>query len=314
MTTTSTSPTATQLAEDVAIVTAAADGPIGADEVRPPTRRRAWSRLPLSAKFSLVLVGAVGIVAVLAPFLAPADPDVGITADRLQGLGTDGYPLGTDGQGRDILSRLIWGARPSLITGLIPVVVASSIGTVLGLVAGLGSRRTNSVVMRMLDVFYAFPAILLAIAIATILGSGSSNSIIALSVVLIPPLARMAESETSRLRGLDFMEAAEASGATRLSIAWRHVMPNVAPAIVVYGTALIGLSIVYAAGLSFLGLGVQPPTAEWGLMVSDLRQYIFTDAGLALVPAVAIVIVSVAFNVLGDGLRDVFDVRSENRI
>jgi peptide/nickel transport system permease protein len=133
-------------------------------------------------------------------------------------------------------------------------------------------------------------------------------------VVLIPPLARMAESETSRLRSLDFMEAAEASGATRFSIAWRHVMPNVAPPIVIYGTALIGLAIVYAAGLSFLGLGVQPPTAEWGLMVSDLRQYIFTEPALALVPAVAIVIVSVAFNVLGDGLRDVFDVRSEKRI
>jgi peptide/nickel transport system permease protein len=164
-----------------------------------------------------------------------------------------------------------------------------------------------------LDVFYAFPAILLAIAIATVLGSGASNSVIALTVVLIPPLARLAESESSRLRSLDFMEAAEASGATRFAIARHHVLPNVAPPIVIYSTALIGLSIVYAAGLSFLGLGVQPPTAEWGLMVSDLRQYIFTNSQLALVPAIAIVVVSVAFNVLGDGLRDVFDVRSEAR-
>lgn len=287
---------------------------IAAEAPTPARRRRGpWARLPLPGKAALVLIVAVALMAVLAPVLAPHDPNAGETADRLQGIGADGFPLGTDGQGRDLLSRLIWGARPSLVTGLVPVAVASVVGLVLGLLAGLGSRRTNSVVMRVLDVFYAFPAILLAIAIATVLGSGASNSIIALSVVLIPPVARLAESETSRLRSFDFMEAAEASGATRLSIAWHHVMPNVAPPIVIYATALIGLSIVYAAGLSFLGLGVQPPTAEWGLMVSDLRQYIFTDAGLALVPAVAIVIVSVAFNVLGDGLRDVFDVRSEGR-
>jgi peptide/nickel transport system permease protein len=290
---------------------------VAATSLAPPTavrRRGPWSRLPLPGKVSLVVIVLVALMAILAPVIAPKDPNVGVTADRLQAIGSPGFPLGTDGQGRDILSRVIWGTRPSLLTGLVPVAVASVIGLVLGLVAGLGGRRTNSIVMRVLDVFYAFPAILLAIAIATVLGSGSSNSIIALSVVLIPPIARLAESETSRLRGLDFMEAAEASGASRVSIAWRHVMPNVAPPVVIYGTALIGLSIVYAAGLSFLGLGVRPPTAEWGLMVSDLRQYIFTDAALALVPAVAIVIVSVAFNVLGDGLRDVFDVRSEVRV
>jgi len=277
------------------------------------SRRRAWRRLPLPSKLALAVIVGVVLVAILAPVLAPTDPLKGRTIDRLKGIGTAGHLLGTDGQGRDILSRLLWATRPSLLTGLIPVVVASIVGLLLGLVAGLGGRRTNTVVMRVLDVFYAFPAILLAIAIATILGSGSSNSIIALSVVLVPPIARLAESETTRLRSLDFMESAEASGARRISIAWRHVMPNVAPPIVIYGTALIGLAIVYAAGLSFLGLGVRPPTAEWGLMVSDLRQYIFTDAALALVPALAIVIVSVAFNVLGDGLRDVLDVRSERR-
>jgi peptide/nickel transport system permease protein len=274
-------------------------------------KRSAWSRLPRSGKVALVVIVAVALIAIFAPWLAPREPNVGVTADRLKGLGSPGFPLGTDGQGRDILSRVIWGTRPSLLTGLIPVAVAGLVGLVLGLVAGLGGHRTNSVIMRVLDVFYAFPAILLAIAIATVLGSGSSNSIIALCVVLIPPIARLAESETSRLRGLDFMEAAEASGASRISIARRHVLPNVAPPVVIYATALIGLAIVYAAGLSFLGLGVRPPTAEWGLMVSDLRQYIFTDAALALVPAIAIVIVSVAFNVLGDGLRDVLDVRAD---
>lgn len=271
-----------------------------------------WRRLPIPARISAVVIGLVVLMALLAPLLAPDDPNFGVTAERLGGIGAGGHLLGTDGQGRDILSRIIWGARPSLLTGLVPVLVSSLIGTSLGLLAGLGGRRLNTVVMRVLDVFYAFPAILLAIAIATVLGSGSSNSIIALAVVLIPPIARLAESETSRLRGLDFMEAAEASGAGKFAIARHHVLPNVAPPIIVYGTALVGLSIVYAAGLSFLGLGVQPPTAEWGLMVSDLRQYIFTDPVLALVPAVAIVIVSMAFNVLGDGLRDVFDVRTES--
>jgi peptide/nickel transport system permease protein len=285
------------------------------DAVRAPRSRRRgrWRRLPLPGKIAAVVVALIALVALFAPLIAPADPNFGVTADRLHDFGSPGHLFGTDGQGRDVLSRIIWGARPSLLTGLIPVLVASLVGGSLGLLAGLSSRRINTVIMRVLDVFYAFPAILLAIAIATVLGSGASNSIIALTVVLIPPLARLAEAETSRLRGLDFMEAAEASGATRRSIARHHVLPNVAPAIIVYSTALIGLSIVYAAGLSFLGLGVQPPTAEWGLMVSDLRQYIFTNPVLALVPAIAIIIVSVAFNVLGDGLRDVFDVRTETR-
>lgn len=285
-------------------------GAVVAPVVRRPGR---WRRLPVAGKIAAALILLIALVAVLAPVLAPQDPNLGVTSERLGDLGVDGHVLGTDGQGRDILSRIIWGARPSLLTGLVPVLVASLVGTGLGLVAGLGGRRVNTLVMRVLDVFYAFPAILLAIAIATVLGSGASNSVIALSVVLIPPLARLAESETSRLRGLDFMEAADASGASRLSIARHHVLPNVAPPILIYATALIGLSIVYAAGLSFLGLGVQPPTAEWGLMTSDLRQYIFTNPLLALVPALAIVVVSVAFNVLGDGLRDVFDVRTEVR-
>jgi peptide/nickel transport system permease protein len=285
-----------------------------AEPAAPRTRRRHWwSRLPWSARIALVFVGLIVAMAVLAPVLAPHDPNVGRTGDRLGDFGFKGHVLGTDGQGRDVLSRLIWGARPSLLAGLIPVAFGTVVGTLLGLVAGLGGRRVNTLIMRVLDVFYAFPAILLAITVAAVLGSGTSNAIIALAVILVPPIARVAESEVSRIRHLDFMEAAQASGAGRIAIARRHVLPNVAPAILVYGTALVGLSIVYAAGLSFLGLGVKPPTAEWGLMLSDLRQYIFTAPALAMVPAVAILVASVAFNVLGDGLRDVFDVRSEGR-
>jgi peptide/nickel transport system permease protein len=169
----------------------------------------------------------------------------------------------------------------------------------------------HGTIMRTLDVFYAFPAVLLAITIAAALGSGVSNSIVALTVILIPPIARVAETETARLRRADFLEAATASGARRSSVAFRQVLPNVGPAITVYCTTLIGLSIVYAAGLSFLGLGVSPPTAEWGLMISDARQYIYNAPLIALAPAIAILVASITFNVLGDGLRKLLDVRSE---
>jgi peptide/nickel transport system permease protein len=274
-------------------------------------RRTALSRLPWPSRIAGLLILLIALAAILAPIVAPDAPNDGDIANRLVGFGVDGHLLGTDGQGRDILSRLIWGARLSLLTGLIPVLFAGTIGTALGVLAGLGGPFTHGTVMRTLDVFYAFPAVILAIAIASTLGSGVSNSIVALSVILVPPVARIAQTETSRLHQSDFMEAARASGATWFAIARRQVLPNVAPAITVYCTSLVGLSIVYAAGLSFLGLGVAPPTAEWGLMVSDMFQYLFTNPWLAAVPAVAILITSVLFNVLGDGLRDVLDVRSE---
>jgi peptide/nickel transport system permease protein len=300
-----------RLIQPAPATSANATGVAGAGAADGATSRVTRRRLGLGARIAAVVIALVVVAAVGAPLLAPDDPVVGETRDRLSGIGASGHVLGTDGQGRDMVSRLIWGARPSLLSGLVPVLFASLVGGVLGLAAGMSGRRWNTVIMRVLDVFYAFPAVLLAIAIATVLGSGSSNAVIALSVILVPPIARLGESETARLRGLDFMEAARASGARTTSITLRHVLPNVAPAIIVYATALVGLSIVYAAGLSFLGLGVSPPTAEWGLMVSDLRQYLFTDPVLVLMPAAAIFVVSVAFNVLGDGLRDVFDVKLE---
>jgi len=274
-----------------------------------PRRRGLWHRLPISGKLALGVILLIALVAILAPVLALPDPNVGVAAHRLRGIGSPGHLLGTDGQGRDLLSRMIWGARPSLLTGLIPVLISTTLGTSIGITTGMAGRRLNAVVMRVLDVFYAFPAILLAIAVATVLGSGVSNAILALSIILIPPIARLAEAETRRVRTLDFMEAAEASGAGPLAIARRQVLPNVGPPILVYCTALIGLSIVYAAGLSFLGIGLRPPKAEWGLMISDLTQFMFTKPELAIVPAAAILVVSVAFSVLGDGLRDAFDVK-----
>jgi peptide/nickel transport system permease protein len=293
-------------------MTATADAqlPAGLDAA-PADRTATRRRLPPSALIAGAVIAVIAVGAIFAPLLTSYSPTQGVLSDRLLGIGAPGHLLGTDDQGRDMLTRLLYGARASLLTGLIPVAVSGSLGTALGLIAGMGSRTVRAAVMRTLDVFYAFPAVLLAIAIAAALGSGISNSIIALAVILVPPVARVAETETSRIRPADFVEAARASGSSRTSIALRQVLPNIAPAVVVYCTALIGLSIVYAAGLSYLGLGISPPAPEWGLMISDLQQYIFTSPQLLLVPAIAVLIASVAFNVLGDGLRGYLNVRSD---
>jgi peptide/nickel transport system permease protein len=281
----------------------------GVDTITTVTRRR--RRLSPQVVLGGGFVAAVALIALLAPLVAPYGPQAGSVGTRLLGIGKGGHLLGTDGQGRDILSRLIWGARPSLLAGLVPVLISGLIGTTLGVVAGLGRRVVQGGIMRTLDVLYAFPAVLLAIAIAAALGSGISNAIIALSVVLIPPIARVAETEVVRMRSADFMEASRASGAKWRSIAVRQVLPNIAPTMIVYCTALVGLAIVYAAGLSFLGLGIAPPHAEWGQMLNDLRQNLYDQPTLSLIPAAVIFLTSAAFNVLGDGLRDVLDVQSE---
>ena len=269
-------------------------------------RRRSFSR---TAKISAFFVAVLFSIAVFAPVIAPFSPIEGDAGQRLLAFGEQGHLLGTDGQGRDVLSRIIWGARPSLLAGLIPVLFAGLVATSLGIVAGLAGRRVNGGIMRVLDVFYAIPAVMLAVAIAAALGSGISNAIIALAIITIPPGARLAETETSRLNQMEFMDAARTSGAGMFRIAVRQVLPNVLPTITVYCTALVGLSIVYAAGLSFLGLGLAPPHAEWGLMVSELRQVIFTRPDLALTPAIVIFLTSLVFNVLGNSLRDYYQVR-----
>jgi peptide/nickel transport system permease protein len=269
---------------------------------------RALRRLSPGLVLSGGLVTAIIMIAILAPVLAPDSPTAGSVSQRLYDVDTIGHMLGTDEQGRDILSRLVWGARPTLISSIVPVAIAGLIGTGLGVLAGLSRNGVRSLVMRTLDVLYAFPAILLAIAIGASLGPGVKNAIVSLSIVLIAPIARVAESEVLRLRSQDFMEAARASGARVTTIAWRHVLPNIAPPLIVYCTSLIGLAIVYSAGLSFLGLGVVPPHPDWGGMLDDLRADVFERPFLAMIPALAILIASVAFNVLGNSLRRVLDV------
>lgn len=258
------------------------------------------------------LAGALIMIGLLGPLVA-GDPNAQDLSARLQSPLSGGHLLGTDGQGRDILARILAGARPSMISALLPVAVACAVGAALGISSSLAPRWMHSLVMRTLDVFYAFPAVLLAIAIAAALGPGTTTTVISLAVVLIPPVARIAEAETMRLVGMDFMEAAQASGAGRFRIATWQVFPNVLPALLVYGTGLIGIALVFAGGMSFLGLGVTPPNPEWGSMINEQRQYMYTAPASALVPAVVIFGASLIFNQLGDALRDLLDIRRNAR-
>ena len=229
---------------------------------------------------------------------------------RLAPIGTPGFPLGTDELGRDMLSRLIYGGRLSLFIGITPVLLAFFIGTSLGIVAGYAGGRVNTAIMRTIDVFYAFPSVLLAIAISGALGAGIINALVSLTIVFIPPIARVAESVTTQVRSRDFVEAARASGAGPFTIMRVHMLGNVLGPIFVYATSLISVSMILASGLSFLGLGVKPPEPEWGLMLNTLRTAIYVNPGSRRCPGVMIFITSICFNLLSDGLRCAMDVRT----
>jgi peptide/nickel transport system permease protein len=208
-----------------------------------------------------------------------------------------------------MLSRLIWGGRMSLMMGLIPVITATAIGGMLGVVAGFVGGKLNMAIMRTVDVFFAFPSVLLAVAISGTMGGGMINGLIALTLVFIPPLCRIAETATTQVRNLDFVEAARASGASTPSLILHHVLGNVLAPVFIYASSLISVAILLAAGLSFLGLGVEPPTPDWGLMLSTLRQAIYVQPQVCALPGVAIFITSLSFNLVSDGLRQAMDVR-----
>lgn len=256
----------------------------------------------------LVAAGLI-LMAIFAPWIAPADPLDGSMIKRLSPIGTEGYPLGADELGRDMLSRLIYGARLSLFMGVVPVLIAFAIGGAIGIAAGYLGGWVNTITMRVLDVLYAFPSVLLAIAISGALGAGILNGLLSLTVVFIPPIARVAESVTTSVRKLEYIEAAQASGASSLRIVRDHVLGNVLGPIFVYATSLISVSMILAAGLSFLGLGVSPPNAEWGLMLNTLRNAIYVQPWLAALPGVMIFLTSISFNMLSDGLRSAMDVK-----
>jgi len=258
--------------------------------------------------FALVIL-IIALSAIFAPLLAPFDPLKTSMAYRLKPIGFRSFLLGTDELGRDMLSRLIYGGRMSLLMGLTPVVLATIIGGTLGVVAGFVGGSINMLIMRAIDIFYAFPSVLLAVAISGTMGGGMSNGLIALTLVFIPPLCRIAETAATQVRGLDFVEAARASGAPTRSIILTHVLGNVLAPVFIYASSLISVAILLAAGLSFLGLGVEPPTPDWGLMLSTLRQAIYVQPYVCALPGLAIFITSLSFNLISDGLRQAMDVR-----
>ncbi|GHC75967.1 ABC transporter permease [Pseudorhodoferax aquiterrae] len=283
-------------------------------EPLPAQRSRGyWASVWLRFRRDPVAVGAACVVLLLiavglfGAWLAPADPYQASMLNRLKPIGTPNYPLGSDELGRDMLSRLIVGARLSLFIGITPVLCAFVIGSVIGIVAGYAGGAVNSVIMRTIDVFYAFPSVLLAIALSGALGAGILNSLISLTIVFIPQIARVAEAVTTQVRGRDYVEAARASGASAFTIVRVHVLGNVLGPIFVYATSLIAVSMILASGLSFLGLGVKPPEPEWGLMLNTLRTAIYVQPWIAALPGVMIFITSISFNLLSDGLRTAMD-------
>ena len=261
-------------------------------------------RLAMAA--GAVVLGLLAL-ALFGPWLAPADPYQVSMMKRLAPIGSEGYPLGSDELGRDMLSRLIVGARLSLFMGLTPVLLAFVIGSAIGILAGYAGGWVNTVIMRTIDVFYAFPSVLLAIALSGALGAGIFNSLLSLTIVFIPQIARVAEAVTAQAKGRDYVEAARASGAHALAIVRVHVLGNVLGPIFVYATSLIAVSLILASGLSFLGLGVKPPEPEWGLMLNTLRTAIYVQPWIAALPGAMIFITSIAFNLLSDGLRSAMD-------
>jgi peptide/nickel transport system permease protein len=294
---------------------AAAQPLLALDEPQGAEPRSYWTtvadrlrrdRVTFGVAIVLLLIIAL---AIFAPWVATHDPLQGSVLGRLKPVGTQGHLLGTDETGRDIWSRLVYGGRLSLICGITPVLLATLIGGTLGLVAGIGSRLVNILIMRVVDIFYAFPSVLLAIAICGVIGAGIGNTILSLTVVFTAPIVRVTESLATQVKGRDFVEAARASAAPLHAIIRQQILPNVLGGMLVYATSLVSISIIISAGLSFLGLGVTPPNPEWGLMLNALRQAIFVNPVVAALPGVAILITSLCFNLLSDGLRSAMDIK-----
>jgi peptide/nickel transport system permease protein len=284
-------------------------GALAAVTAQPARPRRwpVWLRSPLTVA-GLVLITLFALAAIFAPLLAPADPLHQALSTRLKPP-TAAHWLGTDALGRDLLSRIIFGARISLLVGVVVVGLAGSLGTLVGLVAGYSGGWLDESLMRLTDVFFAFPALILAMAISGALGPSLTNAMIAIAVVSWPVYARLVRAQVLSLRERDYVEAARSLGASTPRIIWQHILPNTLAPLLVQASFDMGGAILAAAGLSFIGFGTQPPTPEWGVMISDGRNYISTQPWLSLFPGLAILFTVAAFNLIGDGLRDAFDPR-----
>ena len=288
------------------------DTPTSRTQARCIQTYLAWlglARNPL-AMLGLGIVVALVLAAVFAPLLAPADPLAQDLARRLQPQGSPGYLLGSDELGRDILSRLLYGARVTLYIVALVVVTAPVFGLIVGTVAGYAGGWVDTILMRMTDVFLAFPRLILALAFVAALGPGIGNAVLAIALTSWPPYARIARAETLTIRQSDFIAAIRLQGASPTRIVVGHVMPLCLSSVIVRVTLDMAGIILTAAGLGFLGLGAQPPLPEWGAMISTGRQFILDQWWVAAMPGLAIFTVSLGFNLLGDGLRDALDPRS----
>ncbi|MDR3433190.1 MAG: glutathione ABC transporter permease GsiD [Rouxiella aceris] len=269
-------------------------------------RRFAKQHIALVAGvFVLLLIAA----AILAPWLVPFDAENYFDYDRLNDGPSLIHWLGVDSLGRDIFSRILMGARISLAAGVLSVILGAIIGTVLGLLAGYYEGWWDRLTMRICDVLFAFPGILLAIAVVALMGNGMTNVIIAVAIFSIPAFARLVRANTLVLKNLTYIESARSIGASDATIIFRHILPGTLSSIVVYFTMRIGTSIITAASLSFLGMGAQPPTPEWGAMLNEARADMVMVPHVAIFPSLAIFLTVLAFNLLGDGLRDALDPR-----
>jgi len=253
------------------------------------------------------------LVAILAPHLVPFDPENYFDYDALNAGPSAKHWFGVDSLGRDVFSRIVMGARISLAAGFFSVALGALVGTVMGLVAGYYEGWWDRVFMRICDVLFAFPGILLAIGVVAILGSGMTNVICAVAIFSIPAFARLVRGNVLSVKHLTYVEAARSIGASDFTIIFRHIFPGTISAIVVYFTMRIGTSIITAASLSFLGMGAQPPTPEWGAMLNDARADMAIAPHEAIFPSLAIFLTVLAFNLFGDGLRDALDPKIDRR-
>jgi peptide/nickel transport system permease protein len=261
-----------------------------------------------------VVVAVAVLSALFAPWIAPADPTQQRLLERLRPPALGPHPLGTDNFGRDLLSRLVYGARVSLLVGVVSVAIAAVFGAAMGLLGGYYGGGLDTLLMRVVDVLMAFPLILLAIAIVAVLGGGLVNLMLAVGISSIPPFARLVRGEVLTQRGRDYVEAARALGAGGGRVMGRHILPNTLSPLVVLSTLRVSTVILTESSLSFLGLGVTPPTPTWGNMVADGTKFLQTAPWISIVPGIAIMITVLAFNLFGDGLRDALDPRLKGDI
>ena len=272
---------------------------------------RAWRNAVRhqSIVIGLATVLFVIFIAIFAPELAPYSPIKGQPLDRLKDIGAAGHILGADQQGRDVLSRLMYGARSSLVIAVVPLTIAGCIGLMLGSFAAYNGRFADTVVMRSMDVLFGLPPILLAIALAATLEPGIINLVISMTIVLLPPMTRVTHQVVAQLKQSAFVEAAQAAGASSRQIVFGQILPNAFAPVLAYGTSLAGAMVVFGAGISFIGLGIQPPEADWGRMINDGREVLDLHPHVSTLPGLAIFVLAAGFNFIGDGLRDLLDPR-----